>query len=536
MSESKSVALAYPRLCLAYFLQFAVWGSYGFALGGFALNGLKFSGSQMGWIGAAIPIGALVAPFVGRIADKYMSAQYVLSILQFVCAGLLFFVGTMTAQNADGAYTAQFWPMMTALVMVGVFYMPTIPLINSIVFANVPNRDNAPRVFMFGTIGWIAIVLFIQAFFGAGDNNQFFFVGSGCSLLLAVYALTLPNTPPQAANEEQSGKKSTSMYELLLQPSVAVFAFTILIAGIAACGLFFTTCFAMLGQRGYPGGLALTTLNQFSEVLFMALLPIFAVRCGLKNVILIGIAAWFSRYICFMFPAFELALLGLILHGFCYSFLYVGSYQYGDKIASPEMKASVQSLIGFILLGVGQIVGSVMAGQLVEWNPPVVEKVTLGDNVIFKLPAWSDPAAASSAWNKLDLAQYVKSQEKKAEAAKAADAQIDFGSIAKDGVIDAQLINGLTDGIKSKDGSAVLSKEQLTSLFTQVQSKLTGQDVKPEEIKLDRQQYLQAQTNDWAKIFMVPAVMMAVAFIVFLLFGKNPKDVQEEEQAVAAAN
>ena len=62
MSEPKSVPLAYPRLCLAYFLQFAVWGSYGFALTGYALNVLKFSGPQMGWVGAAIPIGALFAP------------------------------------------------------------------------------------------------------------------------------------------------------------------------------------------------------------------------------------------------------------------------------------------------------------------------------------------------------------------------------------------------------------------------------------------------------------------------------------------
>lgn len=551
MSEKQPVALAYPRLCLAYFLQFAVWGSYGFALTGFALKTLKFSGPQMGWIGAAIPIGALFAPLVGRIADRYMSAQIVLSILQFVCAGLLIFAGTQT----------DFWPMMIALILVGIFYMPTIPLINSIVFKHVPNPDNAPRVFMFGTIGWIVIVLVIQAFFGAGETNEFFYVGAGCSVLLGLYALTLPNTPPEA-KDSAPGEKAPSAWGLLADPKFAVFTISILIAGIAACGVFFGTCFAMLGQRGYPGGLALTTLNQFSEVLFMALLPIFASKFGLKNVILIGIAAWFARYVCFMYSAFELALLGLLLHGICYSFLYAGSYMYGDKIAPKEMKASVQSLIGLILLGVGQIGGYLLGGYLVEWYPSVVYNCNISqDGVVAinldnksieakyregkseklseeqaaelnallgsSLPAWSDPAAAKSAWNALDLAQYVKSEAEKAEAAKAAAANIDLSSIAKDGVIKAE---NLTD-VVSADKSATISKAAAESLLCQVQAKLTGKEVKPEEINITRQEYLEAQTNDWKQIFMIPAGLMAAAFILLLLFGANPKGAEEETVA-----
>ncbi len=515
MSESKSVALAYPRLCLAYFLQFAVWGTYGFALTGYALNVLKFSGPQMGWVGAAIPIGALFAPLVGRIADRFLSAQYVLSILQFICAGLLFYAGSQT----------EFMPMMIALILVGIFYMPTIPLINSIVFEHVPNKDNAPRVFMFGTIGWIVIVLIIQAFFGAGNTKQFFDVGAVCSLILAVYALTLPNTPPKAA-EETTTEKAPSAWSLMAQPQFLCFAVAILIAGIAACGLFFGTCFAMLGQRGYPGGLALTTLNQFSEVLFMALLPIFAARFGLKNVILIGIAAWLARYVCFMESAFEFALVGLLLHGICYSFLYAGSYMYGDKIAPKAMKASVQSFVGMILLGVGQIGGYLLAGYLVEWFPPAITGYTVAETTA-ALPAWTDPAAANSAWNKLDLAQYVQSAEEKAAAAKAAQANVDLASIAKDGKITAA---DLAD-VVSADKSNTIPKDTVTSLLTQVQSKLAGKDVKAEEISITRQEYLQAQTNDWKKIFMVPAIMMAAAFIFFLLFGKNPSDEKKEDEA-----
>ncbi|MDR0704078.1 MAG: hypothetical protein LBF88_03740, partial [Planctomycetaceae bacterium] len=57
MTESKSVAFVYPRLCVAYFLQFAIWGSWAGALGGYAGRILEMPGWQIGWLYAAIPLG-----------------------------------------------------------------------------------------------------------------------------------------------------------------------------------------------------------------------------------------------------------------------------------------------------------------------------------------------------------------------------------------------------------------------------------------------------------------------------------------------
>ncbi|MDO4630336.1 MAG: MFS transporter, partial [Planctomycetia bacterium] len=360
MSDTKApVAAAYPRLSLAYFLQFAIWGSYGFALTGFVASALKFTGSQVGWIGAAIPIGAILAPLiVAPLADRYFSAQKVLAFLHLIAGALLCYAGKQT----------EFMPMLVAMIAVGMCYMPTIALLNSIVFEHVPDRNNAPRVFMFGTIGWIAVVLFIQAFFGAGQTNQFFFVAAGCCFLLAVYALTLPNTPPKGS-EGDGALAFLKAFSLFKKPAFCVFVIALLLAGIPACGLFFTLCVPMLMQGGYPAPLALTTINQLSEVVFMALLPIFAARIGLKNVLLLGFAAWFLRYFCFMQGIFALAIVGLVLHGLAYAFLYVASYMYGDKVASDDMKASVQGLLAVLVLGVGQVCGSVLAGNLLAAYP-----------------------------------------------------------------------------------------------------------------------------------------------------------------------
>jgi len=600
MSEKTPVAAAYPRLSLAYFLQFAIWGSYAFALTGFVASALKFTGSQVGWIGAAIPIGAIIAPLlVGPIADRYFAAQKVLSFLHLIAGLLLCFAGVQTA----------FMPMLLAMIAVGMCYMPTIALMNSIVFEHIPNRDNAPRVFMFGTIGWIAIVLFVQAFFGGGATNQFFFVAAGCCFLLSVYALTLPNTPPKgAADGDVMGLKAFSLFK---KPSFVVFVLTLLLAGIPGCGLFFTLCVPMLMQGGYPAPLALTTINQLSEVVFMALLPIFALRIGLKNVILIGIAAWFLRYFCFMEQTFTLALAGLLLHGLCYAFLYVAAYMYGDRIASDDMKASVQSLLACLILGVGQVCGSVLAGNLLaaypakmtsfEFDAPaavVVEAIQVETTAVeiaapipaepaveapaqqaapaepaaeapvqqaapaepaveapaleaapaepaaeapaqeaapsesmsdveeaaapaeeaakqsFPLPAWTDPALAQSAWQMLDLSRYVTKKDPNAPV------PADLNQYAKENVL--TLADFPAEGIQF--GETLYTQEMLQSMLRQVYAVVNpdAKDVADADIKVTLAEYQKIQCNDWAKIYMVPMVMIGLGFILFLLFGKNP--------------
>ncbi len=604
MSDKTPVAAAYPRLSLAYFLQFAIWGSYGFALTGFVAKFLKFSGSEVGWIGAAIPIGAILAPlFVGPLADRFFSAQKVLAFLHLIAGVLLCYAGTRT----------EFIPMLIAMIAVGMCYMPTIALLNSIVFEHLPNKNNAPRVFMFGTIGWIAVVLFIQAFFGAGQTNQFFFVGAGCCFLLSLYALTLPNTPPKGAGEggDVMGLKAFSLFK---KPAFTVFVLTLLLAGIPACGLFFTLCVPMLMQGGYPAPLALTTINQLSEVLFMALLPILAVRIGLKNVILLGIAAWFLRYFCFMQEIFSLAIVGLLFHGMAYAFVYAASYMYGDRIASEDMKASVQSLLAFLVLGVGQVCGSVLAGTLLSAypaqmsdftvevpavqveatemvvepiasdstagvedaapadavvedaavaeapavaEPAVVEEATLeapvadvaaepaevaapevtaetvavvtSSEVIsapaepqkFALPTWSDPALDKSAWQMLDLSRYVTKKDPNAPV------PANLNQIAND-KNELRLADFPEEGMTF--GETLYTQEMLQSMLRQVYAVVhpDAKDVADADICVTLSEYQKIQCNDWKKIYQIPLLMMGAAFVIFLLFGRNPEAIAEK--------
>jgi len=139
-----------------------------------------------------------------------------------------------------------------------------------------------------------------------------------------------------------------------------IFVVCVFLVGIPACNYYFPAMVPYLTESGYANALTLTTINQFSELAFMSLLPICIALFGLKNVLLLGMSAWMIRYFLFMVPA--LAIPGLLLHGLAYAFFYVAAYTYADKKAPPELKASVQCFMVFLLLGVGQVLGGQLYG------------------------------------------------------------------------------------------------------------------------------------------------------------------------------
>ncbi len=379
--------MVYPRLCVAYFTLFAIWGAWAGALGGYGAE-LKLPGWQIGWLYSAIPLGAIIAPlFIGPIADRFFPAQIISGVLHLFGGLCLLGCGWMCV-GATPEAQPNFAVLATLMILSGTCFMPTIALINSIVFKHLPNASSAPYVFVFGTAGWIIVNLFIDFVCGGAKNPNFFFVGGGLSIFLAIYCMTLPHTPPKGAPApgEKSDALGLGALKLFEDRNFLIFVVCVFLIGIPACNYYFPAMVPYLTDSGYKYPLSLTTINQFSELAFMALLPICITRFGLKNVLLLGMGAWAVRYFLFMVPA--LAIPGLLLHGLAYAFFYVAAYTYADKKSPPELKASVQCFMVFLLLGVGQVLG----GQLYGFTSDTLVKQVGEETVknwpmIFGIPA-----------------------------------------------------------------------------------------------------------------------------------------------------
>jgi nucleoside transporter len=94
------------RLSVMMFLEYFVWGAWGVAIGTYLLNpptagGLNLSGNLFGWIGVALPVGAMISPlFVGLIADRLFSTEKVLAVLHLLGAVLLAWAAYVCSQSA----------------------------------------------------------------------------------------------------------------------------------------------------------------------------------------------------------------------------------------------------------------------------------------------------------------------------------------------------------------------------------------------------------------------------------------------------
>jgi MFS family permease len=111
---------------------------------------------------------------------------------------------------------------------------------------------------------------------------------------------------------------------------------------------------------------AVMTIAQLAEIFVMAwLLAYFLKKYGMRKTLAIGVIAWPIRYVIFAIggPPW-LVIASLALHGFCYVFFFVAAFIHVDKVAPPDIRASAQSLIAIVALGLGRFLGSLFAGKI----------------------------------------------------------------------------------------------------------------------------------------------------------------------------
>ena len=121
-----------------------------------------------------------------------------------------------------------------------------------------------------------------------------------------------------------------------------------------------------LNQAGMEDAAGKMTLGQVSEALFILAIPFLFYRIGVKNMVLIGMLAWFLRYVCFAHGDNDANLwmlyAGIILHGICYDFFFVTGYMYTERKAGAKIKNAAQGLFTFATYGLGMFIGTWFSG------------------------------------------------------------------------------------------------------------------------------------------------------------------------------
>ena len=376
------------RLSIMMFLQFFIWGVWFVSLGTYLSKTLH----QDGMIGAAygtMSWGAIFAPMlVGMIADRFFPAQYVLSFCHLIGAGLLY-LASKTVEP-----TALYW----TLIGYAIFYNPTLPLVNAISFPQLDSpQKQFPGIRVFGTVGWI-VAGWVNSLMGLEKTSTPMAIAAGCSVLLAVFSLVLPHTPPKS-----TGRKVTlsdvfglEALSLMKNRSFAIFVIGSLLICIPLSFYYnFTNLF--LENRGVLNPSGKMTFGQMSEFFFMLVMPFFFTRLGVKKMLLIGMAAWALRYVLFAFgdagSGIPMLYTGLLLHGVCFDFFFVTGQIYTDNTAPKAIQASAQGFIGVITYGGGLLIGAYISGAVYVHYKAIGEL----EKVDYWKPFWIVPAIMAGA-------------------------------------------------------------------------------------------------------------------------------------------
>jgi nucleoside transporter len=388
------------RLCLMMFLQYFIQGCFLPIASVYVQDALGFTASQVGYFAMALALGPILTPFLfGQLVDRYFATERVLAFCHLVGGVLMLVLFTQTSVGIVIGLGAIF----------SVLYVPTMMLTNALAFHHLRNSDREfPQIRLWGTIGFVAPAWWIEMYWLSGlsggeldqRRGMAFMLAGATGILMGLYSLTLPHTPPQPGKAGDFAPGAVVRSFFTRWNLFVLLATTLLIA--IAHQFFFTwnSPFLkdVLRSGGWEGAAEqrLSSIGQICEVAVMAVLGLAIIRLGFKPVMVIGALAYTLR--CLILAAvfafdmpfatrLGLAGLGQALHGFCFGFFLAAAFMYIDNVITKDLRGSMQTLYGTCILGIGFFLGGLVGGWTGDLFTTPVEAQTLRESLGVASPA-----------------------------------------------------------------------------------------------------------------------------------------------------
>ena len=410
------------QLSTMMFLQYAIWGAWLPLLWPYLASHLGFDGHQIGHMFAAGALGAIIAPFLaGQLADRYFSTEKFLGVSHLIGGVLIWILASLTS----------YWQFLAFSFVYSLVYSPTLSLTNSLAFHHLPDRDrDFGQVRVWGTIGWIVVGVSMAQWLyhrytppGASANEMVHAQAAGMAdafklsgilgIAMGFFCFLLPHTPPSKGKKKNASLEALG--EIKKNPLLTLFLLAVPISCVHQ--FYFVHTAGFLGQfqaaaeadpstKGLfhainaifgVGGSGLMTVGQVAEFFVLAMMPILAKKLSRKTLLGMGIVAYGLRMFLFAYVdqiaaathlgPVPVLIVGIAMHGFSFGCFVFVAFMVVDEQTTGDVRASAQSLFNLVMIGIGIIVGSEIAGLVAEWAR--IDADHLNYTKLFAVPMWA---------------------------------------------------------------------------------------------------------------------------------------------------
>lgn len=365
------------RLTVMSFLQFMIWGAWLITIGVYWFETKQWGGTEFGAVFSTLGIASIFMPALfGIVADKWVNAEKLYGVLH-ILSGIAMF--TLTRIDDAGLF---FWVMLVAMF----FYMPTIALSNSVAYTALKSYNfdvvkAFPPIRVWGTIGFIAAMWLTNLTGNKATEIQFYF-SAAFSLILGVYSFTLPACPPPLKGTKELNLVDSlglKAFKLFANYKMALFFIFSMFLGAALqltnmYGDTFLSDFQKIPQYADSFVVKYSTIvmsvSQISETLFILAIPFFLKRFGIKNVMLMSMAAWVLRFGLFGLgnpdDRLWMILLSMVVYGMAFDFFNISGSLFIETNTDSSIRSSAQGMFMMMTNGFGAIMGSFVSGVLID--------------------------------------------------------------------------------------------------------------------------------------------------------------------------
>jgi NHS family xanthosine MFS transporter len=337
---------------------------------------MKWDGVQFGAVFTTLGLSSLFMPtLVGIIADKWINAERIFGLLH-IAGGLILCLLPSVSDPVTF-----FWVIFLAMLC----YMPTIALSNSVAY-NILKSNNYdvvssfPPIRVWGTIGFIAAMWFVNITGNKASSNQFLISGIS-AVLLGLYAFSLPKCTP-TASEKKGWIQTFGLDAFRLFGNYKIFLFFLfslfLGASLQLTNMYGDGYISEFGNYGkFQDSLivkystVIMSISQISETVFILTIPFFFKKFGIKKVMLFSMIAWVLRFSLFAFgnptDGLWMIILSCIVYGMAFDFFNVSGSLFIETSTDSAIRSSAQGLFMMMTNGVGAYLGSKVSGFVIDY-------------------------------------------------------------------------------------------------------------------------------------------------------------------------